>query len=286
MKKALAFVAAIALTAAACTTMTGRDLSGMSFSDDPLVGKFIWHDLITEDIDAAQRFYGEMFGWTFENSASRNGRDYVVARDGGVYVAGMVSVPPRADGRNVSRWLPYLSVTDVDAAVGDGVGAGATVAVAAQNVPIGRVAAIIDSDGAVVGLVRSRIGDPDDQTTRTAPGRPVWTELLANDPVSAAQFYRNIAGFDLRIIERRGGEYTLLSSGGVDRAGIFRKPSRDMASTWLTHFGVGNPEAAAQRAKELGGTILLPVSPELRDGTIAVVTDPAGAVLVLHKTPG
>ena len=283
MKRKLVLTAALALAITSCATMEGPDLSGMTFSDEPLIGKVIWHDLVTEDMNAARQFYGGLFGWTFEDGASRNGNDYVVARDGNVYVAGIVSVAPRADGQNLSRWLPYLSVADVDKAVGHGVEAGATVVVAAQDVPFGRVAAIIDSDGAVVGLARSKIGDPDDRTTRAGPGRPVWDELLANDPGSAAQFYRIVAGYDFRVIERRGGEYTMLSGDGVDRAGLFKKPSPEMSATWLTHFGVPDPAAAAQRAKELGGTILLPASPDLRDGTIAVVTDPAGAVLVLHQ---
>ena len=31
-----------------------------------LPGKIIWHDLLTEDIDASRRFYGELFGWEFD----------------------------------------------------------------------------------------------------------------------------------------------------------------------------------------------------------------------------
>jgi len=176
-----------------------------------------------------------------------------------------------------------MSVTDVDEALERGIASGGTVAVGARNVNLGRVAALIDSEGAVIGLARSRFGDPDDRTTRAGPGRTVWNELLADDPASAADFYSEVAGLDPQVIERRGGEYTLLANNGVDRAGILRKPNRDIASTWLTHFGVRDPAQAADRARDLGGDVLLPVSAEFRDGTAAVVTDPAGAVLVLHE---
>mgnify|MGYP000031211510 CR=1 FL=1 len=37
---------------AGCSTTGGRDLSRMSFSDEPLVGKFVWYDLITDDATA------------------------------------------------------------------------------------------------------------------------------------------------------------------------------------------------------------------------------------------
>jgi predicted enzyme related to lactoylglutathione lyase len=281
--KLAGLIASLAIAIAACTTVTGPDLSGMSFSDEPLTGKFVWYDLITEDLDASMRFYEELFGWTFEDGPARSGGRYVVARDGGVYVAGLLQATPRTDGQNVSRWLPYVSVGDVDDAVARSVAAGATVAVAARDVALGRVAAIIDSEGAVVGLAESDIGDPDDRTTRAAPGRTVWTELLANDPARAAAFYRAITGYSVREIERRGGQYTILSSAGADRAGILEKPSPQIASTWLTHFGVADPDAAADRARQLGGTVLVPASPDLRDDTMAIVTDPAGAVLVLHR---
>ena len=53
---------------ASCAVGSGPDLSGMSFSDEPLLGKPVWHDLITEDFDAAKSFYRGVFGWRLEES--------------------------------------------------------------------------------------------------------------------------------------------------------------------------------------------------------------------------
>lgn len=282
MKRKAASIAGWLALIAACTTATRPDLSGMSFTSDPLIGKIIWHDLITDDIDAARRFYGGLFGWTFEESTGADSRDYVLARQGNVYVAGMVPIDAPGDGTRLSRWLPYISVADVDAAVERSISAGAKVAASARDVNLGRVAAIIDPEGAVIGLAHSSVGDPDDQTTAAAPGRVVWRELLANDPGAAARFYRSVVGYNVRSIERRGGEYTLLAAAGADRAGILKNPSR-WKPLWLTCFGVNDPAAAAALAESLGGRIVLRPSPELREGSMAVVTDPTGAVLVLQR---
>jgi uncharacterized protein len=286
MKKmfTLAFIAAIVIVAA-CTTTTTRDLSGMTFSQQPLTGKFIWRDLITEDVTAARRFYGGLFGWTFEDTKGPGGRDYVLAKSGNIYVAGMVPVAKPDDGARLSRWLPYMSVADVDGAVAKATAGGGRVAVAARNVNIGRVAAVVDPEGAVLGFVHSNIGDPDDATTAPAPGRAVWMELLSNDPAAATDFYRSIAGYKAETIARHGGQYTIMSASGVNRAGILRNPTEHWDPTWLSYFGVEDPAAAARRAESLGGSILLPVSPKVRDGTLAVVADPSGAVLVLQKLP-
>jgi len=160
---------------------------------------------------------------------------------------------------------------------------GGRVAVAALNVGLGRVAALIDPEGAVIGLARSRIGDPDDITTAPGKGRVVWTELLSNNPTTAAQFYRTVIGYDVRNVERRGGQYTFLSYHSTNRAGILKNPTEQAAPAWLTYFGVEDPAAAAARVEALGGKVLLPPSPQLREGTMAVVTDPSGALLVLQK---
>src|SRR5580765_8497591 len=39
-----------------------------------LPGKFVWADLVTDDVAAAQKFYGGLFGWTFQDAG-----EYVIA---------------------------------------------------------------------------------------------------------------------------------------------------------------------------------------------------------------
>ena len=279
------FAACAALSA--CAVPARVDTSAMSFSDEPLVGKIVWTDLITHDIEASRRFYTGLFGWAFEETAGPMGRKYLVARSGGIYVAGMLLAERPSDGANLSRWLPYASVPDVDAAAARAASRGGRVAVEPRDVALGRVAAIVDPQGAVLGLARSSLGDPDDATTKPDLGRRVWTELLSDDPSASADFYAAVVGFEVRRIERRGGEYTLLVGDGKDRAGILANPTEDWSPVWLTSFGVQDAGIAASRAKALGGRVLLEQSAEVRGGTIAIVSDPSGAILVLQQvTPG
>jgi predicted enzyme related to lactoylglutathione lyase len=277
-------IAALGLALASYPAGAGKpDLSGMSFSQTPLTGKVIWNDLITDDLDATRAFYGALFGWTFEHSSGKGGR-YVLARAGNTYVAGIVQVKSKNQASKVSRWLPYVSVENVDGAVSIASAAGAQIVVQPLDVSFGRVAAIIDPEGAVLGLAHSRIGDPDDSTTAIGIGRVVWTELLANDPEAAARFYGNVVGYDVSTIPRRGGQYTLLAHGGKSRAGLLKNPT-DAKPVWLTYFGVDDPVAAEGRVEALGGAVIAPASPRLREGTMALVTDPTGALLVLLKVP-
>ena len=266
-----------------CVSTPGIDTSAMSFSHEPLVGKVVWNDLVTQDLEVARRFYGELFGWTFEQTTAPTGQPYLLARSGRIFVAGMVAVNSPSKNVVLSRWLPYVSVSDVDASIARATAGGATVLIGARDLSLGRVAVIEDKEGAVLGLARSRIGDPDDTTTAAGPGRVVWTELLANDPATASQFYQTVIGVTTHTIERHGGSYMLLSERATDRAGILKNPSDDAAPVWLTYFGVEDPVSAAARVEALGGKVILPPSPQLRDGTMAVVTDPTGALFALQK---
>ena len=60
-------------------------------------------------------------------------------------------------------------------------------------------------------------------------------------------------------------------------------PSEDVKPVWLTYIGVKDPAVAAERALSLGGRIIIPPSDDLRNGTLAVVADPSGAILVLQN---
>jgi predicted enzyme related to lactoylglutathione lyase len=272
---------AILLGAAACGT-TGDGGADVALSERPLVGKFVWHDLITDDVGAVRRFYGGLLGWKFQRTAHPVAEDYTLIVSGGQYVGGIVYLADRAT-EDYSRWLPYLSVADVDAAVGLTVAAGGAAVVEPLELgPVGRAAAITDPQGAVLGLLRSRVGDPDD----SAPSPPrgvVWNELLAADDVDAAEFYRALGGFDAVRIDRRDGEYTMLRAQDLDRAGILQRPDDRVTPQWLTHFAVADVDSAVRRTAELGGEVLLPPAPGLREGTLAVVADPMGAVFVLQE---
>jgi predicted enzyme related to lactoylglutathione lyase len=109
--------------------------------------------------------------------------------------------------------------------------------------------------------------------------------LLAADEATAARFYGSLAGLEVSTIARRGGEYTLLRAQGRDRAGIMERPDPRVTPLWLTYFAVADVAAAARRVAELGGKVLLAPSPDLREGQLAVVTDPGGAILALQQWP-
>ncbi len=52
-------------------------------------GKFVWHDLLTPDLDISMKFYGGLFNWDFK----RTGR-YVIIFNKGHKIGGIVGIRP------------------------------------------------------------------------------------------------------------------------------------------------------------------------------------------------
>ena len=64
-----------------------------------------------------------------------------------------------------------------------------------------------------------------------------------------------------------------------------QNPIDNYPPTWLTYFAVADPIAATAKVESLGGKVILAPAADLRESTLAVVTDPSGAILVLQQWP-
>lgn len=245
-------------------------------------GRFVWHDLLTTDVSAATRFYGELLGWRFEDT-KRGDRPYVLARSGGRLVAGVVDVSARATAG--PQWLSYVSVADVDQSVAQVRSDGGTILVEPRDLPNARAAVIADPQGAPLGLaqVRRRLPDP----ANPSPSHFFWDEYLARDAAKALGFYKRLAGYESAISESRlGVDYYVLRNTRA-RAGLFQLPATTtgVEPNWLPYVLVNDPAALGARVGGLGGRILLPAAPERRNGSVVVIADPGGAPLALQKFP-
>lgn len=249
---------------------------------DPIdAGRFVWHDLMTRDVAAAKRFYGELLGWRFEDTR-RNDRPYVLAQSAGTPVAGIVDVSARPNAG--PQWLSFLAVADMDGAVSAVQSDGGKVLFPPQTLPLARAAIVADAQGAPLGLAQLRRTVPNPE--KPARGGFFWHEYLARDAARALDFYKRLAGYEATVSDSRlGVEYHLLRSAR-GRAGLFQlPPASDVLPNWLPYILVDDAAALAPRVTELGGRVLLAPAPERRNGSLLVIADPGGAPLALQKYP-
>jgi predicted enzyme related to lactoylglutathione lyase len=246
-------------------------------------GRFVWHDLMTRDVQAVRRFYGDLLGWQFED-VKRGDRAYVLARVGSDPVAGIVDISHYPEAG--AQWLSFMSVDDVDAAVGVVQSAGGTVLLDARELePVARVAVVADPQGAPLGLAKLRKDPP--EMTKPVARQFFWDEYLASDAAQALDFYKRLAGYRSSISDTRlGVEYHVLENSRK-RAGLFQLPASaaGILPNWLPYILVDDPAAMAPRVAGLGGRVILPAAPERRNGTLVIIKDPSGAPLALQKYP-
>ena len=277
----MAALAAAGLVAA-CGTTGGGKADGVAGAG-AASGEFVWRDLVTSDPAAARKFYGELLGWTFEET-SAFGQPYLLAKQGERYVGGIVQMPSGSD-RGGSQWLSYMSVGNLDSALGTVEAAGGKRIVGPTEVSgIGRAALVWDSQGAPVGL--AEVDEQSDGMARGyGNGEFFWMEYLANDVPAALAFYKGLAGYEVEAHAAAAVPYYLLKSGTA-QAGVFQNPVAGVTPNWLAYVRVADPAALVAKVPALGGRVLIAPNPGLRDGTLAVIADPTGAVIALQKKSG
>jgi predicted enzyme related to lactoylglutathione lyase len=265
----VATLAAVALAVAAT--------SGAATKVTP--GTFVWHDLVTDNPAAAKKFYGELFGWTFEPGKGVE-PDYTIIRHQGVPIGGIVA-PKQSTS---PQWLSYVVVADVDRAVEAFRQAGGQVYRAPLNVRNDlRVAAVADPQGAPLGLAsRGPLEGASDAVPEIH--RWLWMDYVARDEAPALQFYSQVLGYTSQSETRETATYYRLANGRP-RAGLFKTPWPRETSIWLPYIRVADPEASSKRAQELGGLIVQAPAPRVRNGSLAIVLDPGGAPIALQKYP-
>ena len=243
-----------------------------------LPGKFVWADLVTDDMSAARKFYSQLFGWTFRDVGS-----YSIAANDERPLCGMFQRPKPANRDAKPRWFGYISVASVTSAEKAVTKAGGKVLAAPQKMPArGEQAVFADPEGAIFGVIKSSAGDPADFLAD--PGDWIWIQLLSRDAKKASEFYHTVGGYEVieNTLSNRWNDY-VLASKGYARATVRTIPKTDapIQPSWLPFVRVKSVSDSLARAKQLGGKVWIEPKPELFDGKVAVITDPTGAAIGL-----
>ncbi len=250
-----------------------------SVSGNPrLPGKFVWADLVTDNVAAAQNFYTGLFGWRFTVVGN-----YAIGLNEERPLCGMFQRPRPKDRAAQPRWFGYISTDNLAKAQRAVTRLGGRVLAEPKKFPKrGEQAVFADPEGAVFGVIKSSSGDPEDFLAE--PGDWIWIQLLSRDARKAADFYRAVAGYDVtqNTTQNRLSDYVLVSEGYA-RGTIRTIPSENskVQPTWLPFVRVKNVGESVAKAKELGGEVRIAPKPELFDGKVAVVADPTGAAIGL-----
>jgi predicted enzyme related to lactoylglutathione lyase len=293
-KKLFAVATLAGLLLSACAT-TNIDLP--SVTENPngerLPGKIIWRDLLTNDPAASQRFYGELFGWQFENvgTASNLQSDsaYTLIRHNGHLIGGMIDTLALNGRDDISQWVVSMSVADVGAATRKVEAAGGQIITPPTDLKNrGQLTVARDAEGAILGLLETPDGDPVDRSPDA--GDFLWDELWTTDVANAASFYADIAGLeaggiDIDAPQPDVSSYRLLKAGDTPRVGIMANPLEGLDPVWVSYLRVESPAAITSHVAALGGRVIVEAGPRPLGGEVAFIAGPSGAGIALQTWP-
>lgn len=273
----LIVLAAVLMLTAACVT-TPPVLPPIGEGGPQLPGKFVWFDLITDDLAATRSFYSQVFGWQFRDAAPGS-QGYLLIHNADRDIGGAILHKQASAKVGGARWLALISVADMEQALRRVEQQGGKVVAPPKTIARrGTHALVRDAEGAYFGVLRSDSGDPAD--TPVADGDFFWADLLAREPARAAEFYRGVTGYEVSAEHiGRGIDRIVLSSGGYARAGIAPLPAAVKQAGWLPYVLVADVAGTVKKVTGAGGRVLVEPRADLLDGNLAVIADPRGGVL-------
>jgi uncharacterized protein len=119
---------------------------------------------------------------------------------------------------------------------------------------------------------------------RYEPGAFCWVDLATTDPAGAKAFYGELFGWEAEDMPAgEAGTYTMLRLGGDEVCALYEmdaaRSEQGIPPYWFSYVSVESADAAASRARELGGTVYGEAFDVLDSGRMAVIGDPTGAAV-------
>jgi predicted enzyme related to lactoylglutathione lyase len=249
-----------------------------------ILGRHVWSELMTTDTKAAETFYDKVVGWTSEPFGNSPMPYTQFKRRGGAGVAGLMERPA---GMNMPPfWSMYIAVPKLEDAVAQIKRLGGSELSGVIDVPtVGRMQMLKDPQGAAFYIIQPEPRDnPPDRDPEV--GEASWLELMTTDAPAAMTFYQQLFGWQPTEAMDMGpmGKYQMFNRGPRMIGGMMNKP-KEMAQApphWAIYFRVPDINAAAERVKANGGTILNGPMEVPGGDWILNAIDPQGAAFSLH----
>jgi len=248
----------------------------MSTTPNYAHGTFTWREVMTTDVAASKRFYGEVLGWSFEDMPMGT-TTYTMIKNQGVAIGGMA--PLDASRTVPSHWIGTVSVADTDAAARLALEAGGQVAVPPGDIEgYGRFAVVIDPLGAPISLMHSFNGDPR-VALRPGPGEFCWEHLDTTDPAASKAFFHKLFGWEVTSMP---GGMEVFCVGEREVASLSPAPA-GAPTRWLPYVTVEQLASARARVTSQGGRVISEESPIPGIGAFSLVSDNLGASFCLFQ---
>ncbi|MDQ0767486.1 putative enzyme related to lactoylglutathione lyase [Pseudarthrobacter defluvii] len=244
-------------------------------------GEPCWADLQTPDVAAAKDFYHRIFGWTYQDFPTPDGRSYAQAFLRGHLVATIAPQNPlQLQAGTSAKWNVYFAAKDAGDVLEEARHAGGAAQFGPEQVgDTGVLGFLAPPGGGTTGIWQA--GSHYGSHLLNEPGALAWAELFSPEPRAAVGFFQQLFGHEVtEYPQDDGGSYSTLLIDGKEVAGVVPADEGEEAD-WQIYFGVADVAAAAAAAQAAGGEVLVEPDEEPADGSLATIRDPQGGILNL-----
>ncbi len=118
-------------------------------------GALSWNELGTRDVAAAKQFYGELLpAWNLVDQDFEGGFTYTMIELDGKGNGGIFDMSGMFPDEVPAHWGVYFSVADTDGAADAATARGAQLVMGPADTPFGRMAALVDPQGAAFRVIK------------------------------------------------------------------------------------------------------------------------------------
>lgn len=115
------------------------------------------------------------------------------------------------------------------------------------------------------------------------PGRFVWRELTTTDVEASRRFYGELLNWKIEKTAMPGMDYFVVHAGDRQVGGMMQMNVPNVPPHWKSYVSVTDVNASVAAAKANGGTVVHGPDDVPGVGTMAMISDPQGAVFSVFK---
>jgi predicted enzyme related to lactoylglutathione lyase len=239
-------------------------------------GKIIWADLYTGNVNASLDFYTDTFGWTVKKFGGANDR-YHLLFDGDKAVAGILAHSAERTKTDTALWIGSIATHNLQTHVTNAANNSATILLKPHDFALyGKRAVIADPQGGIIALLDIT---GNGKTQQKISKKWDWAQLFSIDTKKAASFYQNTFNYNVEEIADNKSSYYLSQQDQVMASIVSLPESFEQRDRWVNFIEVDNLVDTLAKATKNGATVIY----QPKDDTIAIISDPNGALLGLNE---
>ena len=243
-------------------------LTSVLYAQSSIHGEVSSRDLLTHDVQKAEKFYTTLFGWK-----GLQKDNYIQLQKDDIPIANIVHI----DSKKRAQWMPQFLHTDLKLAKTNILKNGGSI-LKEKTDEKEEYILVRDKQGAL--SILSNVNYKQDHTKLPSINEWLWDELWSHDITASEHFYIDLFNYETGTTQ---SGYIIFKNKQIWLSGLLNNPFKESQTQWISTIRVNDPKTISTQALALGGKVLVSVEENKGHRNAALLADPTGAVFIVEK---